>query len=244
MRTLLMAGLAGLLFTLPVAAQQATPPAPPGGTAPRGPGAGPMGGPGMMGGQGMMGRAGPQEEDEDEDDRRGPMRGARHGHHHHRGAEAAPMQVIINIGPQNRVEIEERGPRGAGYGPMGERRMMGEAGRGRGMAERVEARLAALREELQLTQEQQPAWDRFAGTVREALGRMRPDPAAMGQAQGLEQRLSAHEARLNARLEAVRSVRGALSGLTGSLTEDQRRRLDEHATAVLPGMGGWQSGMR
>jgi hypothetical protein len=105
------------------------------------------------------------------------------------------------------------------------------------------ARLDYLRGELRLTPEQQPSWDRFANAVREAAGRMRPNPEAMAQGQTLEQRLAAHEAMLTAHLETVRAVRGALSGLTGSLNDAQRHTLDEHAAMFMPGMGRMQSGM-
>ena len=154
------------------------------------------------------------------------------------------MQIIINIGPDNRVEVDGRGPRGASAAPMGGRMMMWGERHGRAMAEHAEARLNALRDELRLTPEQQPAWDRFAGAVREAVGRMRPGPEAMTQGQTLEQRLAAREATLTTRLEAVRAIHGALSGLTGSLDETQRRTLDEHAAVSMPGIGRMQSGMR
>lgn len=241
MRTTIMAGMAALLLSLPVAAQQATPqtPAPPGTPAPRGPGAGPMGGPGGQdhGRMGMMGRPGMHDEDEDED-HGGPMRGRHHGHRRH----GAPMQVIINVGPDIRVEFEEREARGAGMGRMGGPMMRGEM-RGRPMADRIGARLDHLRGELQLTPEQQQAWDRFASAVREAIGRARPSFEAMAQAQTLDQRLTAQEGVLTARLEAVRAIRSALSGLTGSLTDAQRRTLDEHAAAFIPGMGRMRAGM-
>lgn len=247
MRITLMAGFASVLFALPVGAQQPTPqtpatPATPGAAAPRGPGGGPMGGPG---GPGMMGRQGPagmgmaggpgmradDDDDDDDDDRPG-----RHWRWHHGRAHGAPTQIIINIGPNNQVEFETGGPRGfrrPGAGPM-----MGGGWGGPRMAEYVEARLGDLRNDLQLRPDQQPAWDRFAGAVREAAGRMtRPGPGAMAQGQTLEQRLAAHEAALTARLEAARSVRTALSGLTGALDESQRRTLEERGDRLTPGMG-------
>lgn len=250
MRTTMMAGMAALLFSLPVAAQQATPqtPAPSGTPAPRGPGAGPMGGPGgqgMMGGQdqgrmGMMGRPAMHDEDEDEDeDHGGPMLGTHHGHRRH----AAPMQVIINIGPDNRVEFEQREAHAAGMGHMGGPMTMGGEMRGRSMADRIEAHLDYLRGELQLRPEQQQAWDRFASAVREAVGRVRPSFEAMAQAQTVDQRLTAQEGVLTARLEAVRAIHSALSGLTSSLNDAQRRTLDEHAAAFMPGMGRMRAGM-
>jgi len=146
------------------------------------------------------------------------------------------MQVIINIGPDNRVEIEDREARGMDAGRRGGPMMMGGEWGQRSMADRVEARLNDLRSALQLTPEQQPAWDRFAGAVRDAMERMRPNIEAM-QAQNLEQRLTAYEAMLSGRLDATRAVHSALTNLTGSLNETQRRTLDEYAARFMSRMG-------
>ncbi len=91
----------------PAAAAPSTPGAgAPGST----PGAGPIGGPGMM--MGMP----------DAGERRRMMM-------MHHGASAAPMNVIINVGPGIRVEAEEGGGRGdrrgMGMGPPGGAGMMG-----------------------------------------------------------------------------------------------------------------------
>ena len=256
MRTPIVVGMTALLLALPVAAQQTTPStqAPSGTPAAGGPGAGPTGGPGsqgmmsgrVSGGMGMMDPSGRRDVDEDDDDdedsRAGRMRGWRHG----RGGRETPMRVIINIGPDNRVEVEERGGRGVGTGPRGWHSMMGGQWHGRSMTDRMEARLDYLRGELRLTPEQQPAWDRFASAVRDAAGHMRPSLEVMAQGQQpLEQRLTAREATLAARLEAIRAIRAALSGLTGALNEAQRRALDEHADVLMPGMrpmgtGAWR----
>lgn len=158
----------------------------------------------MMGGPGMQ-----EGDDQDDEDRAGRGRGWSHG-----GPRGAPMQVIINIRPDNRVEIEERGRCGAAIGPMGGPTRGGEW-RGRSIAGRVEARLDDLHDELYLTTEQQPSRDRFAGAVRDAVGRARPGLQAMAQSQTLDQALEAHEAMLTARLDALRAIRTALSGLQG-----------------------------
>ncbi len=155
------------------------------------------------------------------------------------------MQIIINIGPNNRVEVEDGESRGD---RRGDRRWMGRPGAMREGGARldptrmVEAHLGAVREALQLRPDQQPAWDRFAGAVRDASGRMmRARMTAMTQAQGLEERIASYEAALASRLEAVRGLRGAFSALSSSLDETQRRTLDESAAAFM-GMGrmGWR----
>jgi len=227
--TRLIAGFSFLL-ALPVAAQQAAPNAPASpsaGVSQGSPPAGTMGGMGMMGAQGrggmgmMMGSRGMSGGDEDEDEGTGPMHRGRHG----ADGRGTPMQVIINIGPDNRVETEERGWRGGGEGPPWG--MMGREWRGRSMADHVAAHLDYLHDQLQLTQEQQPAWDRFASAVRGAVARKRPGPSGMVQGQSLEQRLAAQEAMLNSRLEAIRSVHATLSDLTSALNDSQKHTLDE-----------------
>jgi cell pole-organizing protein PopZ len=116
---------------------------------------------------------------------------------------------------------------------------------GRSSADAVEAHLGYLRGALQLRSDQQPAWDRFAGAVRESAGRMTQSPMqAMSSAEGLDQRLAAHEAALSSRLDAARAVRAALGTLTSALDEAQRRSLDETAAVFIPGTGRMRSGMR
>ena len=238
------AGFSLLLLALPVAAQQAAPnpQASPGAAAPQQSGPAAMmseqgrGGASMMMGSSAMGGM-----DEDDDNTDAPIR---RWHHRHEG-RGTPMQIIINIGPDNRVETGEtfeRGPGGIGPASPGWHRMGGEW-RGHAMAESVGEHLDYLHDQLQLTPEQQPAWDRFASAVREAAAQMRPRPAAMAQGQSLEQRLATHETMLNSRLEAIRAIRGALSGLTGSLNEAQKHTLDEDSTALMRGpsrIRAWQ----
>jgi LTXXQ motif family protein len=241
-----MTGFSLLLLGLPAAAQQAAPapPAAPSAPTTQGPSAaGMMGGPGMMGGRGpggmgmMMGSRvmGSDDEDDEDDGGQGRMR----RWHYRPEARRTPMQVIINIGPDNRVETEEHGPAGVSARPGW--RMMGGEWRGRWMAERVGAHLDDLHDQLQLTADQQPAWDRFASAVRDAVTRMRSGPAGMMQGQGFEQRLAAYETMLNSRLEAVRAIRGALSGLTGSLNDAQKHTLDEEFGDFMPGRFRMQS---
>ncbi|MCC7272394.1 MAG: Spy/CpxP family protein refolding chaperone [Alphaproteobacteria bacterium] len=113
---------------------QAAPPAavPPSSTrgAPgRSPGTGSMGGPGMMmGGRGMMGRGGDMMGAPDEGGRRRMMM--------HHGAGGAPMNVIINVGPGIRVDVDDDGRdggrRGMGMAPPAGTGMMGSGTMGPG----------------------------------------------------------------------------------------------------------------
>ena len=254
MPTKIVVGAAALLLSWPVAAQQPaqqpSPQAPPspGQAAPRGPMGGPGPGP-MMGGQGpggmgmgMANRPSMRDMGDDEDDDGGGRR--MHGWHHGGGGDT-PTQIIINIGPNNRVQVQDEEDRRSGdRGRMGPRAMR-QAWAGR-PADMVEGHLGYLRDALQLRPDQQPAWDRFAGAVREATGRMRQERMeAMSPAQGLDQRISEYEQALTSRLGAVRSVRGALSDLTGALDETQRRTLDESAGRLMGmGMGRMRSDRR
>ncbi len=251
MRKTILTGAAALVLAWPAAAQQ-TPPqpsAPPSPAAPRspmggpGPGAGMMGGQGpgsgmgmgMMGGQGqgagmgmMGGRPGMREPDEDDG---GPMRGR------WRGGRDTPMQIIINIGPNNRVEVDDGGERGYRRGARG---MMGGPPGMRdqaGPARFVDAHLGALRSALQLRTDQQPAWDRFAAAARDAAGNMmRAHRQAMSQPRSRDARVAVYETALTARLDAMRALRSALASLTAVLDEGQRRTLDDAADGFGPGM--------
>ncbi len=224
----LIAGFSLLLLGVPAAAQQATAPpaASPNPPTAQGP-AGMMGGRGP-GGMGMMMGSRAMRWGEDEDDDAGPMRGWRHGPE----GRGTPMQIIINIGPDNHVETEKHGWGGVGAGPRG--RMMGGEWRGRWVMERVGAHLNYLHDQLQLTPEQQPAWDRFASAVRDAVARMRSGLAGVMQGQSLEQKLTGYETMLNSRLEAVRAIRNALSDLTSSLNDTQKQTLDAIQSLPLP----------
>jgi hypothetical protein len=255
--------ITALLIAVPVAAQQATPQPPvlpesggaqepdtgpkanssESGTAngERPPSADKIGGQGSVG-MGTMDRPRTRDADDDDDNHMSRMRPRIHG-----GGYRTPMQVIINIGPENSFEVEEHEAQGSRTGPKPEASTTGSEERGGAMADGVETRLIDLRKELQLTPEQQPAWNRFAsavlaGAVRDAVARMQPSGRTAEGQQTLERRLNAHEAVLTARLDAVRTMRGALSDLTGALSEAQQRTLDEHATAFVPGMTRRQAG--
>jgi hypothetical protein len=212
----------------PVQASPATPPAMPGGM-------GMMRGPGMMGGDGRApGMA--------------MMR--------HQGASGAPMNVIINVGPGIRVEVDDAdGSRGMGGPgmmrggmPMPMPGMAGGPGRAAAapatgplhemLAERVEGGLAFLRAELRIRPDQDAAWSAFAARIRDAAARYRsarermPAPAA-----GLEALLAAAEAGLAAAGARALECREAAAALLPALDEAQRRTVDALSWLVIPGSG-------
>ena len=185
------------------------------------------------------------------------------------GPYATPMNVIINVGPDIRLDVEGPGatggmPRpgmmggampGMMEGGMPMRGMMGAPGMAGSsamagplhemLAERVEGGLAFLRAELGIRPDQEAAWNGFAGRIREAAARYRAarDRIPAGGA-GLEPRLAAQDARLSAELERVRACREAAAILLPSLDEAQRRTADALAWLVVPGSGpGMITGM-
>lgn len=263
--------LAALMLAMPAAAQQAqasdphhpagvapaagssaaqAAPAAPAPTTPAPATPGGMGMMGMMGGQGSMGMMGMMGGD-------GRQPGMPMMRHH--GQYATPMNVIINVGPDIRLDVE--GPGGTGGmrrpGMMGGAMpgMMGGPGMAGAppmagplhemLAERVEGGLAFLRAELGIRPDQEAAWNGFASRIREAAARYRAarDQIPAGGA-GLEPRLAAQDARLSAELERVRACREAAAVLLPSLDEAQRRTADALAWLVVPGSGpGMMTGM-
>ncbi|GGG30012.1 hypothetical protein GCM10010964_17420 [Caldovatus sediminis] len=202
------------------------------GAAPRG--AGPMGGPGMMMGPGM-GMGGPGSMPGMGmtmmgDEGRGPgMTMRRHGF------GGAPMNVIINVGPGIRVEVEDDGgragrmmgmPRGGAMGPG----MMMGPGAMRPF-ERVEGRLAYYRAELGITEAQMPQWNAFAEALRAAAGRLRQAHAEAMRAAAdrpgtVPEQLARRIALLSSLLETTRSVAEAARPLYEALSEEQKRTAD------------------
>lgn len=184
----------------------------------------------------------------------------------HHGGYGSPMNVIINVGPGIRVDVEDDdGRRGMGRrgmmrdgmpgmmgGGMPMRDMPGGPGARMGpggpmaeqlhdlLAERFEGGLAFLRTELRIRPDQEAAWDAFATRIREAATRFRTArdriPVPTAGA-GLDQRLAAQEARLSAELERARACREAATALLPALDDSQRRTVEALSWLILPGGG-------
>lgn len=182
---------------------------------------------------------------------------------HPRGGDNTPMNVIINVGPGVHVDVEDedgdrsmgrrymmRGTPGAVGGGMPGRDMPWGSRAGAGpdgpmaerlhdmLAERVEGSLAFLRTELHVRPDQEAAWNAFATRIRAAASQFRTarDRAAVSAPDaGLEQRLAAREARLNADLERIRACREATATLLPALDDAQRRTIDTLSWLVVPG---------
>jgi len=120
---------------------------------------------------------------------------------------------------------------------MGMMRMMGP-----GMAgiDHVEGRIAFLRTELKITEAQTSAWNVFADALRtnakklgEARGSMMRG-AGQPQAPSMTERLDLQEKWLLARLESTRTIKSAVAGLYGTLSDDQKKTANE---LLAPHMG-------
>jgi hypothetical protein len=112
------------------------------------------------------------------------------------------------------------------------------------MSERVEGRLAFLRTELKITEDQMPAWDKFAKAVRstsETSGAMmKSHMEEMRDGSFLEKplpdRLAFMETMMSARLEEVKGVHVAFTELYATLTNEQKKEADKIALPMM-GMG-------
>ncbi len=116
----------------------------------------------------------------------------------------------------------------------------------KGIAERVEGRVAFLRAELQVTAVQSKAWDVYAGALRnnahllEGAGMAR---VADASAPPLLAQLDSQERILIARLDGIRSMKAALTALYEVLTLDQRNMADELLATHMGPAGTMQLGM-
>lgn len=131
-------------------------------------------------------------------------------------------------------------------GRMPMMQMMHQSGGDMGMAmvDRVEGRIAFLRAELKITDEQSAAWNAFADALRanaKSLGEMRSSMMA-GMSGSLVDRLSLQEKWLAARLEGTRAIKAALTSLVGVLSDDQKKAADELLAPHMGMMAMMQSG--
>lgn len=144
---------------------------------------------------------------------------------------------------------------GPGTGPM-----MGRWGMGRMggpmmgldsdfMLDRIDGRLAFLKTELKITDAQKEAWDDFADAVRTTAeahndmmrGMMEDYQSGEFLKKPLPDRLTEQEARMEARLEEVRTVKAAVEKLYAVLDDEQKKTADE---TVLPMMGMGMGSLR
>lgn len=119
--------------------------------------------------------------------------------------------------------------------------MMGGDPMGMGMIDHVEGRIAFLRAELKITDQQAPAWNAFADALRAnakklgaARGMMMKMAAPRTAATTLTQRLDAQERWFAARLEGTRAIKAAFTKLYDGFSLDQKKSAEE---LLAPNMG-------
>lgn len=115
------------------------------------------------------------------------------------------------------------------------------------MLERVDGRLAFLKAELKITDEQSAAWNKLAEAIRTSAAgrreRMKGKWSGDDNGKSLLERLDAHEQFMSARLEELKQVKSAWSDLYKALSDSQKKEADEIVLPVM-GMGGPGMGMR
>lgn len=147
---------------------------------------------------------------------------------------------------------------GMNHGGMGGMSGMGGMGGGMmnkmlcGFTDHLDGRLAYLKADLKLTDQQTAAWESFADGWR-AAARKAKDKCAAAQDhsthhQGALGHLTMMETHMVDHLEVVRAQKAALEPLMKALTEDQQKAANEALTSVLKvgmqmgGMGGMNHG--
>lgn len=110
---------------------------------------------------------------------------------------------------------------------------------GKEMGQHVEGRIAFLKAELAITDEQSPQWQVLEETMREGMGaraEMREERREMRAGGGdlsAPERIAAHVEAMEARLVHMKSMQAALDDLYAVLTPEQQKTADD----LLPGYG-------
>jgi hypothetical protein len=151
-------------------------------------------------------------------------------------AQPAPPAAQPGIGGMPMMNINMMGAAPM----MGMMQMMRMMGSGMAGIDHVEGRIAFLRTELKITEAQTGAWNVFADALRSSakkLGEMRGTMmpgAGSQQAPTMTERLDLQEKSLLARLESTRTMKSAVAGLYGTLSDDQKKTAND---LLAPHMG-------
>ncbi len=122
-----------------------------------------------------------------------------------------------------------------------------------GFTEHLDARLAYLKTELKITDQQAPQWNAFADAWRAVAQKASAkcaiaDEYQMDGKQGVPGKLSMMERHMTDHLEIVRAQKAALEPLYNVLTDDQKKAANETLTRVMkvgmPMGGSGMGGMR
>ncbi|HEY4403909.1 MAG TPA: Spy/CpxP family protein refolding chaperone [Xanthobacteraceae bacterium] len=159
--------------------------------------------------------------------------------HHHAPSAAAPAQPAPPAAQPGAGGMPMMNMMG-GAPMMGMMQMMRMMGSGMGGIDHVEGRIAFLRTELKITETQTGAWNAFADALRsnakklgEMRGAMMPGTGPQ-HAPSMSERLDLQEKLLLARLESTRTMKSAVAGLYGALSDDQKKTADD---LLAPHMG-------
>jgi hypothetical protein len=122
-----------------------------------------------------------------------------------------------------------------GGGMMGMMRMMENCPM-MGGAAHIEGRLAFLKAELAITDQQKEAWEAYAAAIKKNLQGMQSMHDSMMkimQAKSPVERLDAHIAAMDTRIATLKEIRPARAALYSGLNDEQKKKADE----LLTGMG-------
>jgi len=157
-------------------------------------------------------------------------------HHSDAAPQAAPAQEM----PQGGMTGYREMMGGMMGGMMQGRGMMGMMGNcpmmGGSNPSYAEGRIAFLKAELSIIDQQKDAWDAYAAAVKKNLAgmqNMREMMMTVMQTKSPVERLDAHIAAMESRVAALNELKPPLANLYTALSDEQKKKADE----LLTGMG-------
>jgi hypothetical protein len=177
--------------------------------------------------------------------------GMEHGGMDHGGMDHGGMGGMGGAGGMKggKGGMEHGGMKGGGMGGMD------HSGGGMmkkmlcGMTEHTDGRLAYLKAELKLNDQQMPAWNAFNDAFRAAVQKSQAacakldkpkDPAAPG---GVLGQLTMMDEHMTLHLDQVRASKAAIEPLFTALSDEQKKTADQVMTGLMGlGMGGMMGG--
>lgn len=155
-----------------------------------------------------------------------------HEAHHPEGAPqtAAPAQEMPRAGMMGAVTPGMM--QGGGMMEMG---MMGNCPMMGGTEAHVEGRIAFLKAELAITDQQKEAWEAYAAAIKknlEGMKAMRETMMKVMQAKSPVERLDAHISAMENRVTTLKELKPALGTLYAGLSDEQKKKADELLTGI------------
>ena len=155
---------------------------------------------------------------------------------HHAGGAAPSAAMPPGAMPQEMpsgamAEPDGMPMMGMMHSMMGPEGMTGMAMMATAMTEHVEGRLAFLKTELKITDQQLPLWNNFAHAVRDNAKAMKDmmQGGMMGTSQTatFPQRLASREKMMSAHIEALRKLQSAVDPLYAAFNDAQKKAADQ-----------------